>query len=199
MEGQSLRLRQRPFYLKWTACLPAPLKAIRPASGESKRNRRSSRVTLTRAFAALQVFFMVALRPLWFNTWASFGCKPYSFVELRAKLCYPFASFSTWFFQQRVFQKEGFANEQSYHQEREETWVTLHLASFIRDIIKPQTCFGGQVHASKTGHQTFTCRESAGAQSCQGGGNQAKAEAASSRSQKSCSKNCGQAAEADQS
>jgi hypothetical protein len=141
---------------------------------------------------------MVALRPQWFNTWPSFGCKPYSFVELRAKLCYPFASFSTLFFQQRVFQKEGFANEQSYHQEREETRVTLHLASFIRDNIKPQACFGGQIHASKTGHQTFTCGESACAQSCESGSNQTKAEGASSRSQKSGAKNCGQAAEANQ-
>jgi hypothetical protein len=84
-------------------------------------------------------------------------------------------------FQQRVFQKEGFAHEQSYHQEREETWHTLRLASFIRDIINPQACFGGQVHASETGHQTFTCRKSAGSESCKGGGRKAQVKAASGR------------------
>ena len=77
--------------------------------------------------------------------------------------------------------KEGFANEQSYHQEREETWYTLHLASFIRDIINPQACFGGQVHASETGHQTFTCRKSAGPESCKGRDREAQVKAASGR------------------
>jgi uncharacterized protein YggL (DUF469 family) len=80
-----------------------------------------------------------------------------------------FCEFSDVVFQQRVFQKEGFAHEQSYHQEREETRHTLRLASFICDIIDPQARFGGQVHASETGHQTFTCRESAGPKSCKGG------------------------------
>jgi hypothetical protein len=69
-----------------------------------------------------------------------------------------FCEFLDVVFQQRVFQKEGFAHEQSYHQEREETWYTLRLASFIRDIIDPQACSGGKVHTSETGHQTFTCR-----------------------------------------
>src|SRR5258708_21280564 len=92
-----------------------------------------------------------------------------------------FCEFLDVVFQQRVFQKEGFAHEQSYHQEREETWHTRRLASFIRDIINPQACFGGQVHASETGHQTFTCRKSAGPESCKGGGREAQAKAASGR------------------
>jgi uncharacterized protein YggL (DUF469 family) len=72
-------------------------------------------------------------------------------------------------FQQRVFQKEGFAHEQSYHQEREETKYTLRLASFIRDIINPQTCFGGKIHAFETGHQTFNCREGTSSESVKSG------------------------------
>jgi hypothetical protein len=67
--------------------LPAPVKRIRPSFGESKRNRQSSRVTLTRAFAPLQVFFMVASLLYEFNTPLSFSRKPYSFVELHAQLC----------------------------------------------------------------------------------------------------------------
>jgi hypothetical protein len=70
-----------------------------------------------------------------------------------------FRAFLEVVFPAKGLSKRGFANEQSYRQEREETWHTLHLASFIRDIIEPQACFGGKVHASETGHQTFTCRQ----------------------------------------
>src|SRR5882724_2033825 len=108
-----------------------------------------------------------------------------------------FCEFLDVVFQQRVFQKEGFAHEQSYHQEREETWHTLRLASFIRDIINPQARFGGQVHASQTGHQTFTCRKSAGSESCKGGGRKAQDKAASGRGKTGHYQNSGEIQEAN--
>src|SRR5258707_11410519 len=110
-----------------------------------------------------------------------------------------FCEFLDVVFQQRVFQKEGFAHEQSYHQEREETWHTLRLASFIRDIINPQACFGGQVHASETGHQTFTCWKSAGSESCKSRGREAQVKAASGRSKTWYRHNPGEIHEADKS
>jgi len=92
-----------------------------------------------------------------------------------------FSEFLDVVFPAKGLSKEGFAHEQSYHQEREETWYTLRLASFIRDIINPQARFGGQVHASKTGHQTFTCWKGPGSKSRKGWGRETKNKTASRR------------------
>ena len=109
-----------------------------------------------------------------------------------------FRAFLDGVFQQRVFQKRGFANEQSYRQEREATWHTLHLASFIRDIIEPQACFGGQIHASETGHQTFTCGEGPSEKSLESRQRQTESESQGWRNQAHRGKNPSQIQETHQ-
>ena len=67
-----------------------------PANIELSRviiRHRSSRVTVTRQFSAVQVFFHVNHRRRKLNTRCRKSRKPYSFVDLADKLCYPLSSF----------------------------------------------------------------------------------------------------------
>src|ERR1041385_5678987 len=54
---------------------------------------RSSRVTLTRALTALQVFFHSYLCSSTLNIGRCKSRKPYSFVDLGGELCYSLSSF----------------------------------------------------------------------------------------------------------
>ena len=73
-----------------------PLFRDKPANIELSRviiRHRSSRVTVTRRFIGVQVFFHANHRHWKLNTRGRKSRKPYSFVDLADKLCYSLSSF----------------------------------------------------------------------------------------------------------